>query len=159
MERLTVTLNLIISQSLHLKTRTKNVIWEELNEVRRLKRIIRDTERILEALKRAVLPKVPVCNGMPKSKPADSVIERLTVRIVDTENEIATLHQKVAETAAELERKIKSEVEGKTARTILILRYVDCMNFRDIGFALGYSETHIYFLHRKICKKIIVDFS
>lgn len=130
--------------------------WDELNEVRDFRQIIDDTKKEVAALRRSLSLKVPARDGLPKAMPLDSPIERLTIRIVDSENEIADLERRLdEELAPRLERRIKNEVSDSTARTLFVLRYVDGLFFRDIALVMGYSLTHIYYLHRATLDKII----
>lgn len=131
--------------------------WEELNEVRSLNDDLKSAERLLEVLRLSADMKVPVNDGMPHNPSTNSRVEIMTVRIVDLTREIEELKAKIIATIPVLKAKIKSAVEDKTVRALFILRYVDCMLFRDIGFALGYSEAHIYYLHRITLEKIIED--
>lgn len=131
--------------------------WEELNEVRSLNDDLKSAERLLEVLRLSADMKVPVNDGMPHNPSTNSRVEIMTVRIVDLTREIEELKAKIIATIPVLKAKIKSAVEDKTVRVLFILRYVDCMLFRDIGFALGYSEAHIYYLHRITLEKIIED--
>lgn len=131
--------------------------WEELNEVRSLNDDLKSAERLLEVLRLSAGVKVPVNDGMPHNSSPTSRVEIMTVRIVDLTREIEELKAKIIATIPVLKAKIKSAVEDKTVRALFILRYVDCMLFRDIGFALGYSEAHIYYLHRITLEKIIED--
>lgn len=131
--------------------------WAELNEVRDLNKAIEDLTKKIDSFRLAISLKVPVRDGMPKAKPLNSVVERTAIRITDAERELEELQNRLAEAIPRLEKKIIEEVEDSTARTLFILRYVDCMYFRDIGFSMGYSEAHIYFLHKITGEKIISD--
>ena len=128
--------------------------WEELNEVRSLNDDLKSAERLLEILRLSAGVKVPVNDGMPHSPSTTSRVEIMTVRIVDLTREIAELKEKIIATMPILKAKIQASVEDKTARKIFILRYVDCMHFRDIGIALDYSERHIYYVHRLTLAKL-----
>ena len=132
--------------------------WAELNEVRYLKQEVAKVEKEVAALRRSLGIKVPSRDGMPKSTPVDSHIERVVTRIVDAEQRLEAL-KKFAdeEVAVRVEDRIRREISDSTARTLFIFRYVDCMYFREIGIAMGYSEAHIYYLHREIGRKIISD--
>ncbi len=132
--------------------------WAELNEVRYLNKEILDVEKEIAALRRSLGLKIPNRDGLPKATPMDSQVERLVTRIVDAETKLDDLKRRVdGEVAVQVENKIKREISDSTARTLFILRYVDCMYFRDIGIALGYSEAHIYYLHRITGEKIVSD--
>ena len=132
--------------------------WAELNEARSLRKEIGKMETELSALRHLYGVKVPVKDGLPKSASIDSQVERLAIKIVDLEREISELKSKlVDEVIPRLEQRIWQEVEDGIARTIYYLRYVDGMRFREIGFTTGYSEAHVYYLHRITGEKIISD--
>ena len=131
--------------------------WAELNEVRSLNRRILEKEKLIDGLKLSVTLQTSVINGMPKSRLIDSRIERLVSRITDAEKELSELKVAHQEAVKRVEGKIKAEIDDATARAIFTLRYVDGMHFRDIGFAIGYSEAHVYYLHRITGEKIVSD--
>lgn len=132
--------------------------WAELNEVRYLRKEIANVEKEVAALRRSLGIKVPNRNGLPKFLPYDSQVERSVTRIVDAEQRLDNLKKLIDdEVAVRVENKIRRDITDSTARTLFILRYVDCMYFRDIGIAMGYSEAHIYYMHREIGRKIISD--
>ena len=131
--------------------------WAELNEVRDLNKAVEDVTKEIDMLHLSLALKVPERNGMPKAKPLDSRVERMAIRITDAENKLAELQKLLDDAIPRLEKKIRDEIEDTTARTLFTFRYIDCMYFRDIGFAMGYSEAHIYYLHRLTGEKIISD--
>ena len=132
--------------------------WEELNKVRDLTKNLRDAERSLELIRLSIsAAKVPVRDGMPKATSTDSRIEIATIRIIDFSAKIESLKAELIDAVKILEEQITNAVSNKTARKIFILHYVDCMYFRDIAIALGYSEAHIYYLHRITLENLIKD--
>ena len=131
--------------------------WEELNEVQHIKQMIKNAERALETWRRAEALKIPTRDGLPKSKSVDSHVERLAVKIADASRRVDVYKTQLADAISRFEQKICAEVPDVTAQTLFILRYVDGMYFRDIALAMGYSEAHIYYLHRITCEKLIVD--
>ena len=131
--------------------------WAELNEVRDLNKAIEDVTKEIDMLHLSLALKIPERDGMPKAKPLNSRVERIAIRITDAENKLAELKKLLEDAIPRLENKIRAEIKDTTARTLFIFRYIDCMYFRDIGFAMGYSEAHIYFLHRLTGEKIISD--
>ena len=130
---------------------------EELNEVRNIKISIESAEKALETWRRAESLKIPTRDGLPKSKNADSRVERLAVKIADASRRVDALKMQLADAIERLEQQICDEISDANAQTLFIMRYVDCMYFRDIGLAMGYSEAQIYYLHRITCQKLIVD--
>ena len=126
----------------------------ELNEVRNLKAAISESEKELEMWRRTATLKVPAQNGLPKTQNPNSRVERFAVKIADESHKLMELRQRLNDAIPRLESKICHEVADATARRIFILRYVEGMYFRDIGFAMGYSEQHIYYLHNKTLKSL-----
>ncbi len=131
--------------------------WAELNEVRNLNKAIEYVMKEIKMLHLSLAVKIPERDGMPKAKPLNSRVERIAIRITDAENKLAELENLLKEAIARLEQKIDEEIKDATARTLFKFRYIDCMYFRDIGIAMGYSEAHVYYLHRITGEKIISD--
>ena len=67
---------------------------------------------------------------------------------MDLENERNVASQK-------LEERIRAEkIENPIYENLLILRYVDCLDFRQIARIMKYSERHIFRLHKHIIESI-----
>ncbi len=135
--------------------------FKELNEVRSLKKQIESEQKKLKALK-IVVGAFPHKYGKSDSGGssggvAKSAFESFVVQIADTESRIEKMQGELTKAVSRLTEKIQAEVEGKAEQTLLIYRYVACEYFRDIGFLMGYSEAHVYFLHREILRNLIVD--
>lgn len=131
--------------------------WAELNEVRDLYKAIEDLKRHIDALNLSLSLKIPEIDGMPKSKALSSVVESITIRIVDAEKRMSELNCLLQLALPRLEKKLREEIKDSTARTLFSLRYLDGLLFRDISLIMGYSEAHIYYLHRTTGEKIISD--
>lgn len=147
--------------------------FEELNIVRKIKKQIADEEQKLRGFKDFALSITPqfsretyrdeknklqsfTClNVMPKGTGTDSRVETIATLIVDTEKVIADLKKRLEIETPLLAKKIKNEVEDSTAQTLLLYRYVFCEHFRDIGFLMKYSESHVYFTHKKILEEML----
>ena len=122
---------------------------EELNEVRDLKKTITNAEQALEMWRRAEALKIPFYDGLPKAKNPNCSVERLAIEIADASKHIDDLKERLEIAIPRLKQKICDAVQDSNIRVLLILRYVEDMYFRDIGFAMNYSEQHIYYLHNK----------
>lgn len=131
--------------------------WEELNEVRNLNEDLRSAEQSLNLLRLSVAAKVPVINGIPKTTTPESRVEITALRITEMSREVDELKAQIMTAIPILKQKLKASIPDKKARKLFILRYIDCLHFRDIGFALGYSEAHVYYIHRTTLEKLIVD--
>lgn len=133
----------------------------ELYAVRNLKKRLEGEQKKLNALK-IVVGAFPHkygqsdegagSGGTPKS-----AFESYVVQIADTEKNIEKLQNELTQAVPRLTEKIQTEIIDSAEQTLLIYRYVACKFFRDIGFLMGYSEQHIYFLHNKILKNLRVD--
>ena len=97
----------------------------------------------------------PALDVSPKSHSTESQVETLVALIIDTEKEIEKIHSRLIAAVPELTSKIQAEVKDNVEQTLLIYRYVACEYFRDIGFKLGYSEQHTYYLHKRILDKVL----
>ena len=128
--------------------------WDELTEVWVAKEKLKQAEKALEVWRRENALIVPSMNGLPKSKSAISRTERLALKIIDAEKRVDELQLKVEDAMKSLEHEIFMEFPDSKTRMLLVLRYVDCMYFRDIALVMGYSEAHIYYLHNKATKDL-----
>lgn len=135
--------------------------FDELNIVRKLKKEIEEESKKLSALK-LVIGAFPhkYCKSeekIIKSGMGKSDFENYVINTTDTEKKIEELQNRLSEEVPKLTEKIQKEVKECADQTLLIYRYVACEYFRDIGFLMGYSEAHVYFKHRQILKKLLVD--
>lgn len=130
---------------------------KELNSVRDLNKQIRDLENHLATMRKRAEDITQTLDGMPHATTIQSKIENLALKIVEGGRELEILHQQIISATARLTEKICREVTDPQERTVVILRYVSCMHFRDIGFQLGKSDARIFQLHRDALSKIIDD--
>lgn len=133
--------------------------YEELNVVRNLKKKLEDEKQKLSALRESITPATPKLNDLPRGTDTHSPTEKLAMMITDAERHIARLNRRIESESLMLTNKIQAEVQSPREQALLMHRYVNCKHFRDIGFAMGISEANVYFSHRKILKKLIVDYS
>lgn len=130
---------------------------QELYKVRELRNRILALTRHIERLRIAANNLVPVLDGMPHARNAESRVESLTVKIVECEEELSALRTELDEAAAQLAGKIKNAPLTMQEREVLILRYVACERFRDISFQMHYSDAHVFRLHSDGVEKILCD--
>ena len=129
----------------------------ELYRVRKLNERIKATENLLAVLRaRAESVTVPKFDGLPRAKTIQSRAENLALKIVEESRELESLHEQIISATAQLTAQICRLVEDSQERTVLILRYVSCMHFRNIGFRLGKSDASIFRTHRDALKKLSV---
>lgn len=129
---------------------------QELNSVRELKKRIRDLESHLQSLRTAAENLTPILDGLPHSTERKSRVEKIALMIVEEERELEDLREAAADAAVTLARRIKHADLTFQEREVAMLRYVACMNFRDIEAKLHMSDARIFFLHRQAEKKIKV---
>lgn len=128
---------------------------KELNSVRELKKSIRDLELRLQALKTAAENLVPVLDGLPHSNEAKSRVEKIALMIIEHERELETLREQIILAKSELVDKILREIENITLQTLLILRYVECLSYKDTARRMHFTLRYIFKLHTKFLKEFI----
>ena len=128
---------------------------KELNIVRELKKQIRDLERHLQALRLSAENLVPILDGLPHPNSAKSRVEKIALMIIESERELENLRAQLDRASEELPARIHDEVSDVQERTLLLLRYVACMRFRDIAFQLERSEARVFQIHHDVLKKIL----
>ena len=129
----------------------------ELNEARDLKERIRELERHIAALRLSAADIVPALDGMPHATDIKSKVEKLAARIVDDERELESIRAEFCAAAITIATRIQNADLKRQEKTLLILRYVVCMNFRDISFQMGLSDATTFRTHRDGLKKMTVD--
>lgn len=76
--------------------------------------------------------------------------QNVWVTIIDTENELADELERVAKEAKKQYREIENSIENLKCpieKSILRLRYILGMRWKDIWQAIGYSERQTFFYH------------
>ena len=120
---------------------------KELNSIRELNKQIRRLEKHLQALRLSAENLVPILDGLPHSNEAKSRVEKIALMIISDERELDVLRAELDRASEELPARIHDEVSDVQERTILLLRYVACMRFRDIAFQLDMSERRVFQIH------------
>ncbi|MBQ3442229.1 MAG: hypothetical protein IJG33_03175 [Selenomonadaceae bacterium] len=128
---------------------------QELNSVRELKKRIHVLEKHLQALRLSAENIVPVLDGLPHSTEAKSRVEKIALMIVEDERELTALNEKILLAKSELVDKILCQVDEPTLQTLLILRYVECLSFKETARRMHFTLRHIFKLHEKILKEFI----
>lgn len=131
--------------------------YEELNIVRNLKKKLDAEKQKLSALRESIAPATPKLNDTPRGTNTAAPTEKLAMMITDTERRIAKLNIRIELESFKLTDKIQAEVQDTKEQTLLIHRYINCKRFREIGAAMGFSETYVYFKHRRILKRILQE--
>ena len=129
----------------------------ELNEARELKERIRELERHISTLRLSAADITPKLDGMPRATDIKSKVEKLAAHIVDAEQELESIRAEFCAAAITITTRIQNADLNRKEKTLLILHYCACMNFRDISFQMGLSDATTFRLHRDGLKKMIVD--
>lgn len=125
-----------------------------LNVVRELHKKIRDLTSHLQALRLSAQNIVPVIDGLPHSSDVKSRVEKLALKIYEHERELSDLSRQFAISALDLTDRInRADNLNQQEKSILLMRYVACMNFQDIWLELKISDARTFHLHRAAVKK------
>ena len=127
----------------------------DINAARDLKEEIQSLERRIETLRTTAQNLVPIRDGLPKGKATSSAVERLTVKILDLEENLRGLQEKLDAVKIRLIEEICAAPMTEMERRVLMMRYVSCMRFRDICFELDKSDARVYQWHRAGLEKIL----
>ena len=119
----------------------------ELNIVRELKKILTKEEQRLNSLRINALNITPVIDGLPHAKTAQSKVERNALRIIESEQEVETLRAELIQAKSALADKIMSQVDEPNYQTLLVLRYVECLSFREIARRMHFVLRNLFNLH------------
>lgn len=128
---------------------------EELNRVRDIKRNICELEKHLRALRVAAENIVPILDGLPHSTLARSRVEKITLSIVENEQQLEKTLRVLVQAKSELADKIMGEIDKPELQTMLILRYVECCRFKDVAHRMHYSLRALFRIHERFIKEYI----
>lgn len=129
---------------------------KDLNVVRDLRNKIRDLTSHLQALRLSAQNIVPVIDGLPHTDSVKSRVEKLALKIIEHERELSDLSRQFATSALDLTDRInRADQLNQQEKTILLMRYVACMNFQDIWIEMKLSDARTFYLHRSATKKFL----
>ena len=126
---------------------------QELHAVRELKVKIKDIEKSLRTLRISADNLVPIIDGLPCAIEAKSRVEKIALMIVDRERELETLRNQLVSVKSTLANKIMSAFDEPTVQTLLILRYIECLTFKDIARRMCFCLRYVFKLHNKAILK------
>lgn len=129
---------------------------KELNVVRELRDEICILERRLQELRMSAENLVPIIDGLPHATEAKSRVEKIALMIVADERELENLREQFMKLKSELANKIMSQVSDPILQTLLVLRYVECLSFKETARRMKSSLRHVYRLHEKIFKHVTI---
>ena len=113
-----------------------------------LRKKIAALETRLEDLRNLVSAATSALDGLPRAKNRTSPVERLVIRIDNTERELDAARVDLAEARPRLVDEIISRVEAPMA-TVLILHDVEGLSFRETARRMNYSLRNIFSLHKQ----------
>lgn len=119
----------------------------ELNIVRELKKLLTKEEQRLDALRINAVNIVPILDGLPHAKTAQSRVEKNALKIIESEHEIEHLQTELIRAKTTTLDKIMSKVDEPNHQTLLVLRYVECLSFREIARRMHFVLRNIFNLH------------
>lgn len=125
---------------------------QEINKARELCKRIRELEKELARLCLSRDNIVPVLDGMPHATDVKSKVENLALRIVENQRVLENLRVEFEAEKARLASVIMSEFDDPTAQSLLLLRYVSCLPFREIARRMRYGLRHVFKLHDRLVK-------
>jgi len=123
---------------------------EELNSVFEVKAKIESERAKLETLRICSETVKPIeFSDLPKAKNQSSAVERFAVSIVETENRIIDLQNRLVEVAATLAQKLTAELKNSSPLwlSVMIRRYCGAMSFSEIAQSLNFTRSYIQKLH------------
>ena len=121
----------------------------KLNAVRELKERIVTTEAELSNLRGLAQNLVPTLDGMPRATTLESRVEKLAVKIIAAEQNLDVLKTELDRLSAELFDEIQRRVKTTQAATVLSLRFVTCLSFRQIARRISYSLRQVFRLNKQ----------
>ena len=129
-----------------MTTQELNVVWEHEKKIRELEAEIRALQTWADNI-------VPIIDGLPSAKTAKSSVEKIALSLVSREHELAKLKERLEQTRATLANRIVTEILKPIPQTLLILRYVECLPFKEIARRMHYGVRYIFKMHNEILKK------
>ena len=124
----------------------------EINKARELSKRIRELERHIAALCLSRDNIVPVLDGMPHASDLKSKVEKLALQIVENQRVLDSLRVELRQEKNRLASAIMTEVDAPIAQSLLLMRYVSCLPFREIARRMSYGLRHVFKLHDKLLK-------
>ncbi|MBR6711928.1 MAG: hypothetical protein IKI76_02925 [Selenomonadaceae bacterium] len=120
----------------------------ELTTVRRLWIEIIQQEEYLIGL-RGLLWSMERSLKAGRSNVTGRKVERMVLKILDEEERLQWLYERLDGAKKRLRAQIEDEVEDMTLRRLLILRYVERQTWTQISTAMKLSRQWVYVLHKK----------
>lgn len=133
------------------------MLW--LEEARRLNQRLRDARRQLEIYRLAMANMVPHLDGLPKVKANTSRPESLSLLIVETEAKIETLAIELDAACTSISKKLQLAPLTPQESSVMLYRYVACLNFMEIERRMKMTDARVFYLHRCAIQKLRAMFN
>lgn len=121
-----------------------------LDSVQMIRSEIKEIERrlvCLEALANSA--RVPVLDGLPRTKTQSSYVEKVATELIDLKNRRAALLTEMVDAILNLNDEIRTRLKDKTAAQILCYRYGHGYTFKRIEQETGLSNCSVFYFHKK----------
>lgn len=129
-------------------------VKEQLNSIRDCQIRIQNKQEELRQLEKLSVEAQNFKNDKVQISHTGSETERLVIEITARQQEITEEWIRLVRRQKEIVRLIES-VDDVVLYDILHRRYVQCQTWKEITKQTGYSETHLYRLHKKALEIII----
>lgn len=129
----------------------------EINKARELLKTVRGLEQRVARLKLSYNNIVPVLNGMPHATLAKSKVETLALLIVEGEHNVDALRAAWAEAKADVANVIMCEIDDPICQAMFLLRYVECLPFKEVAQRMQFSVRHVFRLHDETLKRCHIE--
>lgn len=127
---------------------------EELRVARELKKRADELQKNLEELRILSISLSRVMTGLPGAPNYESRVEKMAIKIADGERELSRLAEEYLEARRTLTQKIMEEIAEPVHQTLLLMRYVECLSYRECAKRMNFSERQIFRVHQKILKRM-----
>ncbi len=121
----------------------KQYLMEYRMLLQRRDALLRELERLRDMATRATAHLSPVKTA---GKPAHDARENAMLRAVDGEEKLQEITRHISEALAARLLLIE-QVEDERQKTLLTLRYINGMNWEQLGYAMHYERTQIFKIH------------
>lgn len=134
---------------------SKEGVW--LDETRtesssRFAKKLHAQEKHLQALRMSTEKLVPILDRLPHSLEAKSRVEKIALEIIETETELTAMSEEYRVARTTLTNKILVTVGEPVLQTLLVLRYVQCLSYRETARRMHYTLRQVFRLREKaIC--------
>ena len=127
---------------------------EELRAARELKKRADELQKNLEEWRLLSISLSRVLTGLPGAHNHESRVEKMAIKIADGERELSRLAEEYLEVRRTLTQKIMEEITEPIHQTLLLMRYVECLSYRECAKRMNFSERQIFRVHQKLLKRM-----